>query len=119
MLGDVKQVALLTRPMKPTGHSLDVNVQLLPGAKPGADAPWHGIFNDRPDQGGYLRVEVQDQGGTAIPGYEAEKSDLAPLDDIYRKVSWAQKGDLKGLEGIPIRLKFVLSRAKLHSFRIN
>ena len=110
---------VLTRPLKFSGTNLDVNVQLLPGAKPGADAPWRGIFNDRPDQGGYLRVEVLDENGDAIPGYEAEKSNLAGMDDIFRKVSWEGKKDVKDLQGKPVRLKFVLSRAKLYSFRIN
>jgi len=110
---------VLTRPLKFSGTNLDVNVQLLSGAQPGADAPWRGIFNDRPDQGGYLRVEVLDESGDAIPGYEAEKSNLAGMDDIFRKVSWEGKKDVKDLQGKPVRLKFVLSRAKLYSFRIN
>ncbi len=110
---------VLTRLIKFSGKDLHVNVQLLSGGKPGPDAPWRGIFNDQPDQGGYLRVEVQDGQGDAIPGYEAEKSKLDPVDDIYRKVSWGERGDFEGLEDRPVRLKFVLSRAKLHSFRIN
>ena len=72
---------VLTRLLKFLGKDLDVNVQLLSGAKPGPDAPWRGIFNDQPDQGGYLRVEVQNEQGDAVPGYEAEKSKLAPLDE--------------------------------------
>ena len=110
---------LLTRPFTFSGQNLDVNVRLLPGAKPGPNAPWRGIFNDQPDQSGYLRVEVQDAGGHAIPGYQAEGSTLAGNGEIYSRVSWKDKGGLTDLAGQTIRLKFVLSRAKLYSFRIN
>ena len=76
-------------------------------------------FNDSPNQEGYLKVEVQDIAGNAIPGYEADSSSLAPAEGVYSKVSWEGKESLEELQDRPVRLKFILSRTRLYSFQIN
>ena len=106
-----------THPLRFEGSTLRVNVELLAGGKGGADAPWKDIFNDDPDNNGYLRVELQDQNGKTIPGYGAAESKLSEEEGVYRTVSW-EGGNLSGVTG-PVRLKFVYSRARLYSFQIN
>ena len=106
-----------THPLRFEGSTLRVNVELLSGGKGGADAPWKDIFNDDPDNNGYLRVELQDQNGKTMPGYAAADSKVSEEEGVYRTVSW-EGGDLSGVTG-PVRLKFVYSRARLYSFQIN
>jgi hypothetical protein len=67
---------------------------------------------------GSLRVEIQEPDGTPIPGYT-----LADCPEIYGDhlrfvVRWATKGgDVRDLEGRPVRLRFVLRDADLYSYQ--
>jgi hypothetical protein len=67
---------------------------------------------------GSVQVEVQEPDGTPIPGFR-----LADCPEIYGDhlrfvVRWGQTGgDLRELEGRPVRLRFVLRDADLYSYQ--
>jgi hypothetical protein len=71
--------------------------------------------NYRANADGSLRVEVLDAGGKPIPGYEQD--DCKPLtgDSIDQPVAWSSKTNLPAAS--PIRLRFLLHRASVYSFR--
>ncbi|MBI2192606.1 MAG: hypothetical protein HYU36_11540 [Planctomycetes bacterium] len=66
---------------------------------------------------GTLRVEIQDSGGRAIPGFAWTDMDPAFGDDLERPVHWRGQGDLSSLAGRPVRLRFYLKDADLFAFR--
>lgn len=65
---------------------------------------------------GSILVEIQDDRGRPIPGFELKESVEIFGDSIDRKVSWKKGWDLSSLQGIPVRLKFVMKDADLYSF---
>ena len=67
--------------------------------------------------GGSLRVEIQDDGGEARPGFAMSDCNLLYGDQIDRVVSWNAVTDLRQSAGQPVRLKFELKDADLYSFR--
>jgi hypothetical protein len=81
---------------------------------------------------GGIRVEVQDEAGTPIPGFRLEEAEEIFGDEVERGVTWRidqqiqQQGghrylvrasDLSELAGRPIRLRFVMKMADLYAFR--
>jgi len=67
---------------------------------------------------GGVRVELQDADGEPIEGYALE--DCPPIygDHLRHVVRWSGVGgDLRPLEGRPVRLRFVLHDADLYSFQ--
>ena len=108
---------VLTRPLRFEGNALYVNVELLPGAPEGPAARWKGLFNQNAAAAGYLKVELQNEGGDPISGFEAADAKLIPEGDTYSRVSWGD-AEIGALSGEMVRLKFVFSRAKLYSFQI-
>ncbi|MDY0169494.1 MAG: hypothetical protein RBS80_23330 [Thermoguttaceae bacterium] len=75
------------------------------------------VLNFATGEGGSVRVEVQDAGGTPIDGFAL--ADCAPLsgDEIDHAVRWQTGGDLRALAGRPIRLRIVLANADVYSLR--
>jgi hypothetical protein len=65
--------------------------------------------------GGWLRVEIQDQEGTAIEGYALKDCDTTTANAIKTRVSW-RGGNRITVDG-PIRLRMVIRSTKLYSFR--
>ena len=66
---------------------------------------------------GSVRVEIQDAGGQAVPGFAlAECSDLFG-DSLDRTVTWKNGGDVSALAGKPVRLRYELKDADLYSFQ--
>lgn len=65
---------------------------------------------------GSIFVEVQDNGGKPIPGFTIEECDEIFGDAIERKVTWKGTGNTSALQGLPVRLKFVMKDADLYSF---
>jgi len=66
---------------------------------------------------GDIRVEVQDAGGTVVPGYSMEDCHEVWGDDLARIVKWEGGSDVSGLAGHPVRLRFQLADADLYSIQ--
>jgi len=67
---------------------------------------------------GSVRVELQDAEGSAIPGYALEDCPDLFGDSPDFTVRWVGRGgDLRGLAGRPVRLRFRLREADVYSFR--
>ena len=66
---------------------------------------------------GDVRVEIQDLGGKALPGFSAE--DCYPLfgDSTERMVQWKDSPDLGALSGRPVRVRFFLRDADLFAYQ--
>jgi hypothetical protein len=79
------------------------------------------VLNFETSAAGSIRIELQDERGHPIPGYELET--FPPLwgDRIDHAVVWTANPrwgtSLQKLQGIPIRLRVVLRDADLYSFQ--
>lgn len=92
---------VVTQPVTTTGHALWIN----------ADA---GV--------GRVRVEVLDDEGHVIPGFEGRHcqpltEDTARFRHCLAPIQWRPDAYLAGLAGHPIRLRFQLENARLFAFR--
>jgi len=66
---------------------------------------------------GGILVEIQDEAGRAIPGFSLQDSQIVYGDALDRTVSWKNGADVSGLQGRPVRLRFVLQDADLFALR--
>ena len=66
---------------------------------------------------GGIRIEVQDPGGTVVPGYSLNDCHEVWGDDLARVVKWEGGSDLSGLAGQPVRLRVQLADADLYSIQ--
>ena len=68
---------------------------------------------------GSVQVEIQDPSGRPLPGFALD--DCPPVfgDTLERPVTWRKSGDVGGLAGRPVRLRFVLRDADLFAFRFS
>jgi hypothetical protein len=66
---------------------------------------------------GEIRVEVLDEQGVVIPGYELENAEPFSSDQIRGIVRWQGGKNLQGVAGKNIRLVFHMQMAKLYAFR--
>ncbi len=66
---------------------------------------------------GSVKVEVQDQGGSALPGLTLDDCPEMFADEIEGPVAWEGGGDVLELAGQPVRLRFALMDADLYAFR--
>ena len=92
---------LLTKPLVFAGGKLSINVST--------------------SAVGGVRVEIQDAGGKAIPGYTADDSAEVVGDEVDRTVTWKQGGgvtsDVSKLAGQPVRLRFIMKDADLYAIQ--
>lgn len=65
---------------------------------------------------GSILVEIQDEKGNPIPGFTLKECEDIFGDAIERRVSWKNGFNTSSLQGLPIRLKFVIKDADLYSF---
>jgi hypothetical protein len=88
---------LTTKPFSFSGMELSLNYQAL--------------------SGGSVRVEILDERGQPLPGFSLD--DCHPLngDDVGQVVSWNAGATPEALADRPIRLRFVLTAARLYSFQ--
>jgi hypothetical protein len=74
------------------------------------------------DAKGALRVEVLDEHGKRIAGFEADSCDPVSADtlsdDNSSWIRWKNKPDLRELKVKTIQLRFLFRRGRLYSFRI-
>jgi hypothetical protein len=66
-------------------------------------------------QGGWLRVEVLDADGKAVPGYGRADCKALTGDAVNAKVSW-KKHDALPKDTAPLHLRFVFKNTSLYSF---
>ena len=88
---------LVTRPLRFQGNRLVLN---------------YGTADD-----GQIRVEIQDQQGKAIPGFELDRCQRLSGDAIAQEVTWRGGADVSGLSGRPIVLRFDMQNADLYTIR--
>ena len=74
-------------------------------------------INYRTSAPGFIRVEIQDVGGAAIPGYTLDDCPEIIGDEIERIVVWKHGPDISRLAGRPIRLRLVMKDADLFALR--
>ena len=88
---------MITRPFRFTGNRLQINYST--------------------SAAGGIRVEIQDAGGAAIPGFSLADCPEIIGDEIERIVRWKGSDNLGALAGKPIRLRFVMKDADLFALR--
>ncbi|MEO5802998.1 MAG: hypothetical protein ABIR24_05675 [Verrucomicrobiota bacterium] len=88
---------LLTKPFKFSGGKLEINFAT--------------------SAAGGVRVEIQDENGEPIPGYELADCPEMSGDEIDRVVAWTSGPDVHKLAEKIVRLRFVMKDADLYSLR--
>ena len=66
---------------------------------------------------GRIRVELLDEMGVPLQGFQAARSDPLHGDSVSQLVSWDGESDLSSLEGQKIKLRLLMAHSKLFSFR--
>jgi hypothetical protein len=66
---------------------------------------------------GSVRIELQDEQGTPLPGFSLDDCEELFDDTIDRPVTWKTTGDLSSWIGRPVRIRFVLHDADLYSYQ--
>ena len=67
-------------------------------------------------ESGRVQVEILSADGSALENFGKDNCDALESDAVRHRVTWNGQGNLKDLEGQPLRLKFHLRNAKLFSF---
>ncbi len=88
---------LTTKPLKFSGHSL--------------------VINYSTSANGNIRVELQDESGSPLPGYALDDCRGMCGDEIEQTVQWKGGEDVSSLISRPVCLHFEMTHAKLFSFR--
>jgi hypothetical protein len=82
------------------------------------------LFVNAESQNGSLIIEVIDENGTAIPGFEADACQVVSADTLAPDkqpdgwIHWKNEVGMGRLQGKRIQLRFILKNAKLYSFRV-
>ena len=87
---------MLTHPLRFDGRSLELNYST--------------------SGGGSLRVELQDADGRPLPGFGLDDCQILVGDSVRQRVSWTG-GDLSGLAGTAVRLRFVMLECDVFSLK--
>jgi len=95
--GSVKGSELLTKKIKFSGNSLNLN------------------FSS--SAAGSILVEILDENGVPIPNFTLKDCDPLFGDTLKRKVSWSGKSDVSSLSGKAVQLRFKISDADLYSLQ--
>lgn len=66
---------------------------------------------------GTIEVEICDESGAPIPGFERASCDIIYGDSLDRRVSWKASRDVSSLAGKPVVLKFYLREADIYSLK--
>lgn len=66
---------------------------------------------------GFMRIEVQDIDGNALPGFSLTDSPEIFGDEIAEAARWTSTARLSDLAGKPVRLRFLMKDADLFSIR--
>ncbi len=80
------------------------------------------LFINAEAQNGSVAVEVLDEKGKPLKGFETKSCRIVTTDTLAKErdgwVQWKKEKDLRRLQGKPIRLRFTLKNARLYSFRV-
>jgi hypothetical protein len=80
------------------------------------------LFINAEAQNGSVNVQVLDEKGKAVKGFEAKSCRPISADTLADGsdgwVQWKQEKNLRRLQGKPIQLRFILKNARLYSFRV-
>lgn len=68
---------------------------------------------------GFVRVEIQDDAGSPLPGFALSDCPELIGDALSRPVTWTSGARLLEIAGKPVRIRFVLKDADLFSFRFH
>jgi len=77
------------------------------------------LLNFATSAAGGIRVEIQDAKGRPIPGHSLRHARELIGNEIDREVSWRGVGDVSGLAGKTIRLRFVMKDADLYAMQFS
>lgn len=66
---------------------------------------------------GAMRVEIQDETGRPVPGFELAACETLVNDGIDLRVVWRGHPPLAALAGKPVRLRFVMNECDLYAFQ--
>ena len=75
-------------------------------------------WKKHPGGQGEIRVELLDENGSVLSGFEAGRCDPIRADSVAHAVSWNGQSELSLLQDRKIRIRFLLRNAKLYSFRL-
>ena len=118
--------------MQPTWHIQRMQLRLDGMAS--LHAPWKGgvmttkpiIFdgselelNFRTSAAGWIRVELTDEDGNLLPGFNKECCDPIVGDEISKTVTWRSGYSLAKYAGTPVRLRFYMKDADIYSYKFN
>ncbi|MCE5250207.1 hypothetical protein LLG96_08300 [bacterium] len=73
------------------------------------------IINFSTSAAGWVKAEIQDASGKAIPGYSLDDADEIIGDSVERTVTWKNGADVSALAGRPVKLRFVMKDADVYS----
>ncbi len=80
------------------------------------------LFVNAEAQNGSVTVEVLDEKGKPLKGFEAKSCRAISADTLGKEgegwIQWKKEKDLRRLQGKQIQLRFTLKSAKLYSFRV-
>lgn len=65
---------------------------------------------------GWLKVEILDESGHALWGFEKSAADRLMFNDLAQTASWNGNPDVSSLQGRSVRLRFIGQSVKLYSF---
>jgi hypothetical protein len=74
-------------------------------------------LNSSTSAGGSVRLEIQDAGGTPVPGFTLEEFRPLVGDSIDQVAAWKSGTSLAALAGRPVRLRFVLQEADVFALQ--
>jgi hypothetical protein len=87
---------VVTKPFKLEGDKLQINVNA---------------------KAGWVRVELLDENGKAVPGFSGKDAKQhKSADNLRLAPKWKSGGDLSSLKGKTVKLRFTLQNAKLYAF---
>ena len=75
-------------------------------------------WKKHPGGQGEVRVELLDENGSVLPGFEAARCEPLRSDALAQTMSWEGQPDLNSLKDRKIQVRFLLRNAKLYSFRL-
>ena len=68
---------------------------------------------------GGLKIEIQDEGGKAMPGFALKDAREQIGNEIDRVISWNAGSDVSSLAGKPVRLRFVMKDADIFALKFS